>query len=227
MAGEVMNHSLPVAGIDVSSKSLDGVVRKNGKSYKAKAKNQLHALKTSTQTPIFIIQDAINSITQLEARIEGLKTIAIELINADEESKHTMSLLISIKGVAETTAIQLIGELLVLPPDITAKQWVAYAGLDPRIFHSGTSVNKKPRLSKAGNQYLRMARYMPALKASYRDTHIRAYYQHLITDNGLKKLQAICAVMRKLLHAIHGMLRSNKPFDGVRFYVIPVADTEH
>jgi transposase len=43
----------------------------------------------------------------------------------------------------------------------------------------------------------------------------------LIENNGLKKLQALCAVMRKLLHAIHGMLRANKEFDGSRFYSIP------
>ena len=39
---------------------------------------------------------------------------------------------------------------------------------------------------------------------------------------GLKKVQAVCAVMRKLLHAIHGMLRTNKEFDGARFYTLPI-----
>lgn len=190
---------------------------------KAKAKNQLHALQATDQTPRFIIEDALHSVTQLEAQIERLKVIALELIAADEEIKRIVDLLISIKGVAKTTAIQLVGELLVLPQDMTAKQWVAFAGLDPRPFQSGTSVNKKPRLSKAGNAYLRMALYMPALNASYRELNITAYYQHLINDNGLKKMQAICAVMRKLLHAIHGMLRSDKIFDGTRFYSIPAA----
>lgn len=189
--------------------------------FKAKAKNQLHALQATRQTPDFIIDDAKSSITQFEAQIKSLKAIALTLINSDEKIKHTLDLLTSITGVAETTAIQLIGELLVLPADMKPKQWVAYAGLDPRAFQSGTSVNKKPRLSKAGNSYLRMALYMPALNASYRDVHIGAYYQHLIEDNGLRKLQAICAIMRKLLHAIHGMLKSDKPFDGARFYVIP------
>jgi hypothetical protein len=36
-------------------------------------------------------------------------------------------------------------------------------------------------------------------------------------------LQAVCAVMRKLLHAIHGMLKHDKPFDNTRFYAIPAA----
>jgi hypothetical protein len=62
---------------------------------------------------------------------------------------------------------------------------------------------------------------MPALVASRYEPNIKAYYHHLIEDNGLKKLQALCAVMRKLLHAIHGMLKTNKAFDGSRFYKMP------
>ena len=133
-----------------------------------------------------------------------------------------MILLISVKGIAQATAIQLIGELLVLPKDMTPKQWVAYAGLDPRIIESGKSVSKKRRISKAGNHYLRGALYMPSLSATRHERQVSAYYQHLINDNGLTKLQSICAVMRKLLHAIHGMLKSGKPFDGTRFYANPV-----
>jgi hypothetical protein len=33
----------------------------------------------------------------------------------------------------------------------------------------------------------------------------------------------LCAVMRKLLHAIHGMLKHDKPFDNTRFYAIPAS----
>jgi hypothetical protein len=52
------------------------------------------------------------------------------------------------------------------------------------------------------------------------DPHVKAYFQHLVA-NGKKPLQAVCAVMRKLLHAIHGMLKNNEPFDNTRFYAIP------
>jgi len=189
---------------------------------KVKAKNQLHALQATIHTPLEVIDDAVLTIKQLENQIEKLNTGALRLIHSDAEVNNVMTLLISVKGIAETTAIQLIGELLVLPKDMTTKQWVAYAGLDPRIFESGKSVSKKRRISKAGNAYLRRALYMPALSATRHEVHVRAYYQHLINDNGITKLQAICAVMRKLLHAIHGMLKSDKCFDGTRFYTIPV-----
>lgn len=57
---------------------------------------------------------------------------------------------------------------------MTAKQGVAYAGLNPRQFESASSVAKKPRLSKAGNKFIRQALYTPALVATRYETHIKA-----------------------------------------------------
>ena len=39
-------------------------------------------------------------------------------------------------------------------------------------------------------------------------------------DEANNEMQAIVAVMRKLLHAIHGMLRTGTDFDGEKFYVL-------
>jgi hypothetical protein len=61
---------------------------------------------------------------------------------------------------------------------------------------------------------------MPALSAKQHDPHIKAYFQHLVA-NGKNPLQAVCAIMRKLIHAIHGMLKNNEPFDNTQFYKIP------
>ncbi len=182
------------------------------------AKNQLHAAGQTTSTPAFLIDDLELSISQLDAQIETLRQHALRLIGADEHLQGTFDLLITVKGIATASAIQIMGELLVLPQDMRAKQWVAMAGLDPRAYESGTSVHKKPRLSKAGNRYLRIALFMPALSASRHDPSVRAFYRHLIEARGLKKIQAICAVMRKLLLAIHAMLKARVPFDSGRFY---------
>jgi transposase len=70
----------------------------------------------------------------------------------------------SASGIGPPSAIKLIGELMVLPADMQAAQWVAHAGLDPRPHESGTT-HKPRRISKAGNHYLREALYMPALVA--------------------------------------------------------------
>jgi transposase len=190
---------------------------------KAAAKNQLHALTATAQTPKSVLKDANLAITQLEKRIDSLTAAALVLIDKHPELKRVLHLLIDIKGIAETSAIALMGELLLLPPDLSHRQWVKFAGLDPQAFESGKSVHKKTRLAKSGNAHIRAALYMPALSAKEHDPYIKAYFEHLI-DNGKLPIQAVCAVMRKLLHAIHGMLKYNQPFDNTRFYAIPMSE---
>lgn len=159
----------------------------------------------------------------LEEQIAGFRASALNIINNNRELYDIFALTTSVKGIAEASAIQLLGELLTLPDDLTVKQWVAYAGLDPRHFESGSSVARKTRISKAGNRYIRQALYMPALVASRSEPHVAAYYKYLQEKRGLQKIQAICAIMRKMLHAIYGMLRSKRPFDGSMFFNMSTA----
>jgi len=75
---------------------------------------------------------------------------------------------------------------------------------------------------------MRSSLAFPALRAlvvgtahtTRHDPNVRAYYRHLIANRGLKKLQAVCAVMRKLLLAIHAMLKNRTPFDSSRFHTL-------
>jgi len=186
--------------------------------HKVQAKNQLHALTTTRHTPPELLSDVRLSIRQLERHIATLRRHARALVESDERLARAFTLMTSLKGIGAASAIQLLGELGVLPADMTPRQWVAFAGLDPRHHRSGETIEKATRISKAGNRYLRLALYMPALVASHHEPQVRAYYQHLIDERGLKKMQAVCAVMRKLLHAIHGMWASDTTFDGARFY---------
>ncbi|HWS70634.1 MAG TPA: transposase, partial [Thermoanaerobaculia bacterium] len=156
------------------------------------------------------------SIRHFERRIEQLDRQATALVEASSEVEAVYRLLRTISGIGHVTALQLMAELLMLPADMTARQLVAHAGLDPRQYESGTSVQRAPRISKAGNRHIRAALFLPAFAAIRHDASVRAFYQRL-TGRGKKPLQATIAVMRKLLHAIHGVLRTGSPFDSTRF----------
>ena len=106
-----------------------------------------------------------------------------------------------------------MGELVVLSDTADARQWGAFSGLDPCIFTSSSSVEKRPRISRGGSRHLRRALYMPALVALRRDPHLRRFYERLLS-RGKARLQAVVAVMRKLLHALFAMFRANQPYDG-------------
>ena len=189
---------------------------------KSRELNRQHAAGASADTPAVVIKDVAVNVRHLERRIAELERHAVVLITADSQLQPIFQRLLSVCGIAETTAIQLLGELLVLPTDMTARQWVAHSGLDVRHVTSGTSVHKVPRISKQGNAQLRRILYMPALVAIRHEPHVRAFYEQLLAA-GKKPMQAVVAVMRKLLHAIWGMLHSHTDFDGSRFRKLPEA----
>ncbi|HKM80014.1 MAG TPA: IS110 family transposase [Candidatus Acidoferrum sp.] len=180
-------------------------------------KNRQHAAGLSQAIPAVVRRDLARSLRAQERAIERLTRQARKLIAQDPQLTERFELLDSVPGIGETSAVQLLGELGALAPDLDARQWVAYAGLDPREYTSGTSVHKKPRISKAGNKHLRHALFMPALVAVQHDPHLRAFYQHLLA-RGKVKMQALVAVMRKLLHALHAMFKTHQRYDGSKLF---------
>jgi len=100
---------------------------------------------------------------------------------------------------------------------MTARQWVAHAGLDPRPYESGSSVLKRTRISKTGNKHFRAALFMPAMTSVQFEPRIAAFYQMMLSRNK-KPMEANIAVMRKLIHAIHGMWHRDRDLNGEKFY---------
>jgi transposase len=182
-------------------------------------KNRRHASEFGGVSADVIAHDIEINIRHLERRIERLHESGLCLVRNTPALATKLGHLISAKGIAEATAMRLLAELLVLPDDLAAPQWVAHAGLDPRAYESGTSIHRERRISKVGNRHLRAALYMPAMVAIQHEPNVKAFYNKLIAA-GKKPLQAIVAVMRKLLHAIWGMLKHDQDFDGEKFFKI-------
>jgi transposase len=183
--------------------------------------NRLEATAAQGAAGRIVAADLRKAIKQIEARLEALEEAALELIQSDPLLQQKYELLISITGIATKTAIRLLGELLVLDPAMKGPQWVAQAGLDPRVRQSGTSLDGHRYISKAGNRYIRAALYMPALVAIRRDATINARYRLLVEQAKKPKMIAIVAIMRKLLLCIHGMFKSNTPFDPTKLLPQP------
>lgn len=179
-------------------------------------RNRLHAAGRSAELTGAIAWDIEAHLEHLAQSLERLQQQALELVQAHPELARRFERLVSVRGIATTSALRILAELAVLPPDMTPRQWVAHAGLDPRALDSGTSLHKPARISKKGNRHLRASLYMPALVAVREEPHVRGFYQKRLAG-GLKPIQALVAVERKLLHAIHGMWSSNEDFDGQKF----------
>ena len=183
----------------------------------ARASNRLHAAEKSASTPRCVVEDLKRSMASLQRRMARLRGKALQLIGRNEGLRKRFELLIDMPGIAAISALELLGELASLSPEMSVRQWVAHSGLDPSHRESGTSVHKPSRISRAGNRHLRRALYMPALVAVRRDPHMKAFYEALL-ERHKAKLQALIAVARKLLHAIYGIFKSQMPYDGSKLF---------
>jgi transposase len=187
-------------------------------------KNRAHA-KSSSRLSRVILADIRAHIAQIEKRIDRIESSAMSVIQSDAELFEQYEILKGICGVGRRSAILLLTELAVLDPTMNVKQIVAYAGLDPRRYESGTSVEKPPRISKTGNARLRAILYMIALSAVRHERGARLFFARLVA-RGKKRKQALVAIMRKLLHGIWVVLQRRIRFDAAVLFAASLAQAE-
>ena len=190
----------------------------------AEEKNRLHSKKVKDLSKT-VVADVKAHIAQLDNRIKQIERTAIQVIVSEENLREQFNILRAIRGVGSRSAILLLTELAMLDRMMTVKQLVAYAGLDPMRYESGTSVGKPSRISKRGNARLRAILYMNALSAVRHERGARLFYARMVV-RGKKKMQALVAVMRKLLHGIWIVLQRRIAFDSRVLFGASLAQAE-
>lgn len=181
-------------------------------------KNRLHALRAGGETSSgAAIKSVKETMAHFGRQIAKLTKTAMDIIGGDDELSSKYAKLTSVKGIGKKSAINVLGELSVLPDGMDGRQWTAHAGLDPRRSESGSSVRKPDRIGKGGNRRLRKALFMPALVAVRCEARVKGFYEKLVS-RGKRRLSAVVAVMRKLLVAIWGMFKNGEEFDSAKAF---------
>lgn len=148
----------------------------------------------------------------LQEQIETLSKTIDDHIDRHPGLKNDDELIKSIPGVGDVTSATLLAYLGDIRRFDSAKALAAYTGVTPRNRQSGTSVQGRTVISRMGHNQLRTALYMPGLVARHHNPALKVFGDRL-RDRGLNKKAVVCAVMRKLVHIIYGVIKSGKPFD--------------
>ena len=151
-------------------------------------------------------------IDALKKEIASVEQQIKDLIKSRTELKEQYDLLTSIKGFGPQTTYKLMAEVYDLANYESASAAAADAGLNPSHHESGSSVKRKPRLSKVGKASVRAALYLPAITAIRYNPLIQVFVKRL-EAKGKHTMVIIAAVMRKLLHIAYGVLKNKKAFD--------------
>ncbi len=174
----------------------------------SRLKNRLDAAQAGRAHPE-VVASLKRRILQLEEERGALEEeLKRETSKANQQQ---LNLLTSIPGIGWRTACYLLAELGGIDRFANSRKLVAFAGLTPAQFTSGTSVIKRSRISKLGSSHLRKLLYMPSLTAIRWNPVIRKFFERLVT-RGKNRKAALVACMGKLLKIVHAVLSKQQPF---------------
>ncbi len=160
-----------------------------------------------------IVQETIEKhILFLDQEIKELEKQIGNHIDDHPELKESAELLESIPGIGNLTAATLIAEIKDINSFESASELVSYAGLSPQNRISGSSLRRRPRLSKIGNAPLRKALFFPAMSARRHNPIVKTFCERL-SARGKQTMVIQGAAMRKLLHLVFGVWKNGRPFD--------------
>ena len=148
----------------------------------------------------------------LSAELKRIEKAIRQHIDDDPGMRGRRDLLDSIPGLGVRTIALLLAYIGAQCRFGNARQFVAFAGLNPKLHESGSSVHRKPKLSKIGHSALRRGLYMPAMVTLYRTAWGQRFRERL-EQAGKPAMLIIGAMMRKLAQVAYGVLLSGKPFD--------------
>ena len=145
------------------------------------------------------LSEMIKSLTlQVQKTQEKIKLIAFEILksfvpNCEQIIKEN-------KGFGIDLALNLFPQLHFNRMK-TEKQFISFLGLSPRIYESGSSVHKTPRINKRGSSAIRRILFLNAFSCVRFNDKFKKRYDHLISKGKSKKVALVavmCAIVRYL-----------------------------
>ena len=122
-------------------------------------------------------------------------------VEQDSVLKQRINNICQVKGLGWVTVLSIIAETNGFKLVTHKSQLASYAGYDVVKRQSGSSVNRKNRVSKKGNRHIRRALHFPALSVvKYHDEFTHLFNR--VYDRTRIKMKGYVAVQRKLLALI-------------------------
>lgn len=147
------------------------------------------------------LQSLLDSVAALEKRIEALYS-------------QFGSTLTTISGIGPVLGAVILSEIRDISSFSSADKLAAYAGIDPEVKQSGETKFGGVHMSKRGSPYLRRAIWLASTVAVQCDPMFRAYYEKKAAE-GMKYMQIIGHVTKKMATVIFAIMRDNKVYEPV------------
>lgn len=160
----------------------------------------------------------LRSIAFIEAEIKALESDIDDTIGKIPELSKNKELVESAKGLGPATSRVFIIDFESFKPFASARSAAAFSGITPFTRKSGSSLNSPGSISRMGNSRIRQVLFMAARAAARYNPVFKALYDRLRAAGKAHKV-ALCAIARRIVHVVYGMIKYQKPFDETLFSV--------
>jgi len=176
-----------------------------------------------------LVRDLVEQLRQSQRAEEKLRQMLITAFADLPASPHLQVL--TITGIGEATAAALVAKIVDINRFATPNHLVSYFGVFPEESSSGVDKHGKPLppgtliMSPKGNDLVRFYLWNAARTAIQHNPAIRALYRRL-RAKGKRGDVAFGHCMRKLLHLVYAVWKTDRPFDKEHFPWSGSSDTQ-
>jgi transposase len=153
----------------------------------------------------FEIKTLAQDLTDAVAKANLWLQTAIELV----ESRPDFQLLMQMPRIGKPTATAILTAVGDIQQFCCGKQLVKLAGLDIKLFESGSSIRKRPRISHVGSAYLRHWLYYYSMRLVAHEKHFKGLHQRRKNKSPGKGAgqRALIAVSDKVIRIAYRILK--------------------
>jgi transposase len=186
--------------------------------HRTATKNKMHGEEVLDIPSKFVYRSLRRNKKHLNAGIKVIEAKILSLVKEDQQLPLT--LLTSVPGIGQNTALFLIIVTDGFSKFENASQLCSHVGITPTIRESGSSVRGRARISKVGNWKLRKLLFLCSFNAYKYNKACREVYERFVNKGKSKKL-ALIVVANKLIKQCFAIVKSGRPYDETYVSVLP------
>ena len=186
----------------------DRMVKQRG-GYKASLREMKRILVIKDNSLLISSQQKI--IDSLTKQILKIEECMYEIIDTNETLKEQFDLILSIKGVGNQTALNMIVITNGFTKFKTSRHFASYSGIAPFSNSSGTSIRGRTKVSNLANKRIKTLLDLAAKVSIQYNPEMKTYY-HKRLEEGKSKMSTINIIRNKLLSRIFAVISRKTPY---------------
>lgn len=151
-------------------------------------------------------------VSLLNKHIKEIEQMINVIIAQDQILRKNHRIATSVPGVGKIVSWHMLVKTNGYKGICNPRKFACYAGVAPFSQRSGTSINKKARVSHLADKTMKKLLHMAAMRAVQLENDLKKYYIRKV-DQGKNKMLVMNAVRNKIIHRVFAMVKSEKLYD--------------